>query len=260
MTKNITTPIHLLASITSVIALAMLLPAFAVACPSYYSLPSWDETYGYDTTVISDPGSTSVAAYADISITGGSDSNLWDTGTTYASAFVQAAWGNQTMATTTGATNDDGGEGGGYYYVQDAINRVPSYVAWVYTIGTPAALTTAGCTALRLTGSGWRKDVKMQLKDQGGYPIKSSGILMSDTLTVNPPPAPNALNMGNGSLTGEGYTDSNGQWTDTYLVCSTACPVSGQSNVTQLWKANSTWVTYTNNIVYQCTGITIDGN
>ena len=139
-----------------------------------------------------------------------------------------------------------------YYFIQ-----IPSYVHYVNTSAS-AALSTSACTAIGLPGSGWQRNVTLQLQDQGHGSIVSPSYLVADALTVN---SPNNLGFSSSqTLVGSVYTNSYGQWPDSYIACSTYCPTSGQSNVTQSWTANSKSLPYTNSIVYKCTGITIDGN
>ncbi|HUJ31711.1 MAG TPA: hypothetical protein VLY23_10560 [Candidatus Acidoferrum sp.] len=65
-----------------------------------------------------------------------------------------------------------------------------------------------------------------------------------------------------GGTTGTGYTDSSGQFPDTYSTCSTARLNGGscQSTENQTWKvAGVVLTTDVKTAVYTCSGITING-
>jgi hypothetical protein len=137
----------------------------------------------------------------------------------------------------------------------DVYAQTPTSVRWVNQ-----------CSAMNLTSStdppctagyaGYQRIVTLQVVDQEGLPINQSGISMSDSISIG---SPNGLGIGN-TRTGTEGTNSDGQWYDTYSVCSSVCPTGGaQTNATQSWTANSTAIPGTNSIVYKCSSITIDG-
>lgn len=133
--------------------------------------------------------------------------------------------------------------GGGPINVQ-----IPTSVSVVNTIQQGAAVCSSG-------QAGWSRKVTLQLLDQSGAAIQKSAITMADSITMG---SPNDLGASN-TRTGSVSTDSSGQWADSYFVCSTACPGSGESDGTQAWTANGTSLSHSNAIVYKCTSITVDG-
>lgn len=73
-------------------------------------------------------------------------------------------------------------------------------------------------------------------------------------------PSPNALGV-SGTRTGSHATDGQGEWPDTYFVCSTACPGStGEADAAQSWTYNGVGLPHVNGIVYKCSSVTVDGN
>ncbi|HXE05669.1 MAG TPA: hypothetical protein VN579_06760 [Bryobacteraceae bacterium] len=142
-------------------------------------------------------------------------------------------------------------QGGGQLTVQ-----IPTAVKFV-TETSHQSLSSAACSQLGGSGQGFRRDVTLTVVDQGGAPIRQSGITMADTLK---PGSPNDLGITAGS-NGSVSTNLSGQWSDTYWVCSAVCPASsGQSVVAQSWKAGGTLLPTGNVIVYKCGSITIDGH
>jgi hypothetical protein len=154
--------------------------------------------------------------------------------------------------------SDSSGDTADFEAEVEVVVQTPGSVAYVTTLGSQS-LNAAACTALGASGQGYRRDVTLQLYDTNSprQPIKVSGITVVDTLT---PGTPNALGLGLGS-TGSTTTNVYGQWPDTYFVCSAVCPAStGQSNISQSWKANGRSLPTTNAIIDKCGSITIDGN
>ena len=126
---------------------------------------------------------------------------------------------------------------------------VPTKVLPVATLQQGPVL----CSVSGQQGQGWLRIVTNQLQDQFGRPYAHAGIVMSDTLTFG------TNQLGLAPSTGSAPTDANGTWPDTYTVCTTLCPSSGQSVATQSWTYNGTPLPHSNTVVYECTSITIDG-
>jgi hypothetical protein len=131
----------------------------------------------------------------------------------------------------------------------------PTSVTYVNTLSRSGTVGSSFCSSYG-GGSGYLRNVTLQLLDQGQAPIRRSNITVADTIT---PGGTNALGLS--SQTGSTTTNNYGQWPDSYFVCSTLCPASsGQTNATQSWTANSASLSVSNNLVYKCGSITIDGN
>jgi hypothetical protein len=107
--------------------------------------------------------------------------------------------------------------------------------------------------------SGWYRQVYKIVTDQNGKDIVAGGQSLTETLTVNPP---DPLGLGNNVTTGSGITNSAGIFTDTYRVCSSACPTSATDSVTQsiqdLYEGKS-YTLKNVNLVYGCSSITVNG-
>jgi hypothetical protein len=91
--------------------------------------------------------------------------------------------------------------------------------------------------------------------------IQASGFTVSDSLQASS--SQDSCGFGkNPFRTGTGFTNSNGQWEDTYGICSTACARGGscQTNAAQTWTANGIILTQPAAIVYRCNSITVNGN
>jgi hypothetical protein len=139
-------------------------------------------------------------------------------------------------------------------------NSAPAYgttscsVQFPYSAGVVrnVAQGTANCGS---GASGWSRTVYLQLYDLVGQPIKFPLISMSDYIQIG---SPNDLGATNTS-TGTHVTDNWGQWPDTYFVCSTGCPGSGETDALQYWTANLIPLGHVNLIIYKCSSITIDG-
>jgi hypothetical protein len=112
-----------------------------------------------------------------------------------------------------------------------------------------------GAAACPSGEAGWSRTVKLQLQDQDGYAINVAGINMADNIQVG---SRNDLGVSS-TRTANTNTDSLGTWTDTYFVCSTACPTSGESDALQYWTWSGRPLPHVNAIVYKCTSITNDG-
>lgn len=104
--------------------------------------------------------------------------------------------------------------------------------------------------------AGWSRTVYLQLYNQVGQPLRIPLIDMADSIQVG---TRNDLGVVN-TAPSHHNTDNWGQWPDTYLVCSTACPGSGETDALQTWTANSIPLGHANVVIYKCGSITVDGN
>jgi hypothetical protein len=112
--------------------------------------------------------------------------------------------------------------------------------------------------------SGWKRVVSRAVVDQNSHDIKIEHQAIGETVTLNPGQA----GLGNGPIvTGPGDTDANGQYLDTFSICSSLCP-GGSSNTNTATQTNTDTVpnggkTYqlTNSTIqYACTYIKINGS
>lgn len=104
--------------------------------------------------------------------------------------------------------------------------------------------------------AGWSRTVYLQLQEQNGSAIAVAGITMADSIDIG---TPNDLGARN-TTTGSASTDNNGAWPDTYFVCSSACPGSGETDAVQYWTYNGIPLPSPNAVVYKCGSITVNGN
>jgi hypothetical protein len=111
------------------------------------------------------------------------------------------------------------------------------------------------------TQAGWYRQVQKIVTDQAGADIVRAGQKLSETLTVG---APNNLGI-TGTQVGTAVTDANGNFNDTFFVCSSSCPASsGQTNASQtisdvLPSGGNPYNLLPNALVYKCANITING-
>jgi hypothetical protein len=119
----------------------------------------------------------------------------------------------------------------------------------------PIATPSQGAAVCPAGMAGWSRNVTAQLQYYDGSGYRLSGIVMADNLQVT---GTNQLGITN-SQTGSFPTDSNGSWPDTYYVCSTACPSTGESDSIQYWTYSSLPLPHTNLVAYKCSSIAIDG-
>ena len=141
------------------------------------------------------------------------------------------------------------------YYVLAAAQtpaQVKTRTPWSAGVVNTTAQGAAVCGAGQ---AGWSRSVTLQLRDQWGDAYAVGGITMADTIQIG---SPNQLGIQN-TQTGSFSTDGNGRWPDTYFVCSTACPSSGQSSALQFWTFGGVNLPHVNAVVYKCASITIDG-
>ena len=202
----------------------------------YQSASPEEGEYGSDNTSI-----------ATLSFTGG------------AGTLTGVAAGSATIwAVVYGIYDSEGDEGdvGTNETEASAYEQIPTHVGFINQVSAMTLTTTT--TPACATGSGgyWRR-VTLQLFDQNYIPITQSGLTMADSIAIG---TPNQLGATN-TNTGHENTNGDGQWYDTYSICSSYCPAgTGQTNATQSWTASGAALTGTNALVYKCSSITIDGN
>jgi hypothetical protein len=166
---------------------------------------------------------------------------------------------------TTGGCPNVGMQGSGPVTVQ-----VPTSLSIV--AGTDSTSPEASCSAGTFgTGCGVTRSFVYQVNDQNGQPMHVAGLEVWDVLATT---SPNNLNIGGYNTTCSPpntgpcgvTTNASGQFQETpgLSVCSTVCRVNnactraGQTNATQTVHVGSS--TITQNLVYYCDHITINGN
>jgi len=110
------------------------------------------------------------------------------------------------------------------------------------------------------TQQGWYREVQKIVTDQWGDGIILEGQSLYENVTVG---KPNQLGIGTVNQ-GEAVTNANGNFTDTFYVCSSACPGSGQTDASQAIEDDlpDGWGDYNlspNALVYECSSITVNG-
>jgi hypothetical protein len=97
--------------------------------------------------------------------------------------------------------------------------------------------------------------VRWQVLDQFGNPI----LLATDVADAINNGQPNTCGAGP-AMTGNGFTDANGVFPDTYSFCSSGC-VNGncQLQAAQTWVINNVVVPNGVSVFYTCTSITVNG-
>jgi hypothetical protein len=109
--------------------------------------------------------------------------------------------------------------------------------------------------------AGWYRQVQKIVTDQNGADIVLSGQNLSETITIG---TPNDLGI-TGVQKGTAVTNANGNFNDTFYVCSAKCPGnSGQTDANQtisdkLPSGAGPYNLTPNSLVYKCTGITVNG-
>ncbi|MGH9499075.1 MAG: hypothetical protein ACRD3L_08010 [Terriglobales bacterium] len=103
--------------------------------------------------------------------------------------------------------------------------------------------------------AGWVRNVTNQLQYQNGAAYAVDNVSVSDTLRVG-----SKHDLGSGTSTGTTTTTGDGSFPDTYSVCSTACPGSGETDALQSWTANGLGLSHVNLIVYKCSSISVDAH
>jgi hypothetical protein len=135
--------------------------------------------------------------------------------------------------------------------------QVPTALRVVQTTSNGAATCPAG-------QSGWERVVMRAVIDQSSADIKVANQSVGETVTLNPGQA----GLGSGPIkTGTGTTDANGQYPDTFSICSSSC-LSGSANTNTATQTNTdtlpnggkTYQLTNSTIQYACTYIKINGN
>lgn len=108
--------------------------------------------------------------------------------------------------------------------------------------------------------AGWYSEVQKIVTDQNGADIVLYLQDLVEKITIG---TPNQLNI-TGVQTGTAVTDSNGEFDDTFFVCSSRCPGSGQTDASQtisdtLPDGSGPYNLSPNSLVYKCSGITVNG-
>ena len=121
----------------------------------------------------------------------------------------------------------------------------------------PIATASQGAAQCSQQGqAGWVRNVTNQVQYGDGSPYAYSGLTAADTITVS---SRNDLGITR-TQTGSHTTTGDGSFDDTYYVCSDYCPTStGESDALQNWTVNSLGLPHTNQVIYKCGSITIDG-
>jgi hypothetical protein len=108
--------------------------------------------------------------------------------------------------------------------------------------------------------AGWYREVQKIVTDQNGTDIVLYLQNLDEKITIG---TPNQLNI-TGTQTGTALTDSNGEFDDTFFVCSSQCPGSGQTDASQtisdiLPDGSGPYSLSPNSLVYKCSNITVNG-
>lgn len=108
--------------------------------------------------------------------------------------------------------------------------------------------------------AGWIRVATKIVTDQNGSNIVAAGQSLQETITF---PIPNGLGIGS-KVTGTANTNAQGQFQDTYYVCSSVCPsssasVTAQQTITDTFEG-ANYTLSPNSLVYKCSGITVNGN
>lgn len=140
------------------------------------------------------------------------------------------------------------------FYVQ-----VPTGSAITETLVSHAL--SSGASPCATGQAGWYRQVQKIVTDQGGSNVVVAGQNLNEIITIG---TPNNLNI-TGTQTGTATTDANGNFDDTFYVCSAQCPSSsGQTDATQAISdvpppGGGPYNLSPNSLVYECTGITVNG-
>lgn len=103
--------------------------------------------------------------------------------------------------------------------------------------------------------AGWVRIVTNQVQYVNGSAFAYSGLAVADSLQVG-----SGHDLGSETSTGQATTTGDGSFPDTYSVCSTACPGSGETDAVQSWTLSGIGFPHTDAVVYKCGSITIDGH
>lgn len=121
----------------------------------------------------------------------------------------------------------------------------------------PIDTASQGPAACSVKGqAGWVRNVTNQVQYATGAAYAVAGLSVSDDISVG---TPNTLGVSS-QQEGQTPTTGDGSFPDTYFVCSTACPGSGESDATQNWIVSGIPLFHVDGLVYKCGSISIDGN
>lgn len=183
-----------------------------------------------------------------------SASHSWSSGNT---GVIQISGSSTSASVSTygagaGSTTVDGQMS----YNSCTVSTFPSGYVGPYEVEPMATASqfTVSCTINGRAGSGWERNVTNQLRHIDGSPYAVSGITVADSLAIGR----NDLGI-HYTQTGSFTTTGDGSFPDTYYVCSTGCPGTGESDAQQSWTANGFLLPHINTVVYKCSSITIDG-
>ena len=119
----------------------------------------------------------------------------------------------------------------------------------------PIATASQGPAACSLKGqAGWVRNVTNQVQQVDGSSYAVSGLTATDQISTS---TPNQLGI-TGTQTGSFATTGDGSFPDTYYVCSTACPGSGETGALQNWTVAGIPLFHVDALIYKCASITID--
>jgi hypothetical protein len=118
----------------------------------------------------------------------------------------------------------------------------------------PIATDSQGVADCPAGSSGWIRNVTNQVQYSNGSAFAFAGLTAADILTIG-----SRHDLGSGTATGSETTTGDGSFPDTYSVCSTACPSTGETDALQSWSLNGSPLPRSNNVVYKCSSISIDG-
>lgn len=226
-----------------------------------------------------------------VAVNGQTQENLmaqWDTGAQYDYTNTSGTtWNSSDTTIATVQTGMVKGVGGGSVTINGGTTGEPVYtqVCGLYAPSCPIAGGGGGSapgnvqvpTALRVVQttyngppntpacpsgySGWKRVATRAVVDQIGRDIKVGNQLVSETVTPNA--GEDGLYMTGHIVTGTGDTDDNGQYPDTFSVCSPACPGSATTTATQTnsdqMPSGGSYPLTNSTITYACTYIKING-
>jgi len=202
-------------------------------------------------------GTSPVVNFSDPAVTciqaGASDTQI----TCNITVGVNASGGTVNVTVTSQGYNGSGfiafpGGGSQATSASYPANKYAPYAAVVLSTKSQGAAGANLCGAM----PGWARNVTMQLQTQNGTPVAVAGITMADQISVG---TPNALGVTSAAVY-QHNTDVSGDWPDTYVVCSTACPGStGEADAIQSWTWSGRPLPHSNYVVYKCKSITVDG-
>ena len=144
--------------------------------------------------------------------------------------------------------------------VSYSLNGQQAQASIKLTVKSPTSLglvsTTSQSSGNCGTGSaGWMRIVQWQILDQFGGPIR----LATDVADVINNSQPNTCGVGP-ATTGNGFSNANGQFPDTFSFCSPGCIAgSCQLQAAQTWVVNGVVMPNGISVFYTCRSITLNG-